>query len=352
MTHVAEELGISPMTVSNAYSHPERVSEATRERVFEAARRLGYAGPDPLGRGLRRGRAGALGVIYDNLLSYAFEDEAAVSFLRGLSAVAEGEGLGLTLVPGSPKGERDASAIGGVLVDGFVAYSVAGGDPVLGAALGRGLPAVIVDQPEVEGAPFVGIDDEAAARRAAEHLLDLGHEAFGVVSFALSPDGRAGVADQSRQESAAYPVSRARLRGYAAALLAAGLSWGRVPVHECLTSSKALGWEAARALLSGEPRPTAVLATSDALALGVLEAARELGLRVPRDLSVVGFDDVPEAAVSTPPLTTIRQDHVKKGAMAGRLLVARLRGGETEGRNLLPIQLMVRDSTDRPPETT
>lgn len=350
MKSVAKELGVSPMTVSNAYGRPERVSEAMRERVFEAAHRLGYAGPDPLGRGLRSGRAGALGVVYDNLLSYAFEDGAAVSFLRGLSAVAEGESLGLTLVPGSPKGKRDASAIGGTLVDGFVAYSVAGGDPVLGAALGRGLPTVIVDQPEAAGVPFVGIDDGAAARKAAEHLLGLGHRKFGVVSFALSPDGYAGLADRSRQEDAAYPVSRSRLRGYSAALRSAGLPWEEVPVHECPTSSKALGREAASALLSGEPRPTAVLATSDALALGVFEATRELGLRVPRDLSVVGFDGVPEAAVSTPPLTTVHQDHAAKGALAGRLLVARLHGDDTEDRNLLPTRLLVRGSTDRPPE--
>src|SRR5215216_6564974 len=142
MTRIAEELGVSAMTISNAYNHPERLSPALRERVFETARRLGYAGPDPLGRGLRHGRAGALGVIYDSLLSYAFEDQAAVSFLSGVSAAAEEEGLGLTLIPGSPKGERDASVIGGMLVDGFVVYSVAEGDPVLGAALERGLPVV------------------------------------------------------------------------------------------------------------------------------------------------------------------------------------------------------------------
>ncbi len=352
MTRVAEELGVSPMTVSNAYNHPERLSAALRERVFETARRLGYAGPDPLGRGLRRGRAGALGVIYDNLLSYAFEDAAAVSFLRGLSAAAEEEGLGLTLVPGSPKGERDASAISGVLVDGFVAYSIAEGDPVLGAALEWGLPVVIVDQSEVEGVPFVGIDDEAAARRLAEHLLSLGHERFGVVSFSLSPDGYAGIADRNRQKAAAYPVSMSRLRGYAAALEAAELSWEEVPVYECLTSSKALGREAAYALLSREPRPTAVLATSDALALGVVEAARELGLRAPGDLSVVGFDDVPEAATSTPPLTTVHQDHAEKGRLAGRLLVAQFREEETQERNLLPARLVVRGSTGPLPETS
>ena len=273
MTRVAEELGVSAMTVSNAYNRPERLSAALRERIFETARRLGYPGPNPLGQSLRRGRVGALGVIYDNLLSYAFEDQAAVSFLRGVSAAAEEEGLGLTLVPGSPRGERDASAIGRTLVDGFVVYSVADGDPVLEAALERGLPAVTVDQPRVEGVSFVGIDDEAAARAAAEHLVELGHRRYGVVSFGLSPDWRVGIADEERQRSASYRVSRSRLEGFAAALAADGVSWSEVPVYECPSSSKALGRDAAEVVLSRVPRPTAVIA---------VRARRPLGGRLRR----------------------------------------------------------------------
>ena len=350
MTRVAEELGVSAMTVSNAYNHPERLSAALRERIFETARRLGYPGPDPLGRGLRSGRAGALGVIYDNLLSYAFEDQAAVSFLRGVSAAVEEEGLGLTLVPGSPRGERDALAIGRMLVDGFVVYSVADGDPVVEAALERGSPAVTVDQPRVEGVPFVGIDDEVAARAAAEHLVELGHRCYTVVSFGLSPDLRAGIADEERQRSASYRVSRSRLEGFAAALASGGVAWSEVPVYECPSSSKALGRDAAEVVLSLVPRPTAVLATSDELALGVIEAARERGLSVPSDLSVVGFDDVPEAAIAAPPLTTVRQNHAEKGILAGRLLVAQLRGEEASSPGLLPAQLVVRGSTARAPK--
>jgi DNA-binding LacI/PurR family transcriptional regulator len=347
MTRVAEELGVSAMTVSNAYNHPERLSAALRERIFETARRLGYPGPNPLGRGLRRGWAGALGVIYDNLLTYAFEDQAAVSFLRGVSAVAEEEGLGLTLVPASSSGERDASAIGRTLVDGFVVYSVADGDPVLEAALERGLPAVTVDQPRVEGVPYVSIDDEAAARAAAEHLVELGHRRYAVVSFGLAPDWRAGIANEERQRSSSYRVSRLRLEGYAAALAAGGVSWSEVPVYECPSSSKALGRDAAEVVLSRVPRPTAVLATSDELALGVIAAARERGLCVPGDLSVVGFDDVPEATTATPALTTVSQDHAEKGLLAGRLLAALLRGEEATGPYLLPARLIVRDSTGR-----
>jgi DNA-binding LacI/PurR family transcriptional regulator len=147
-------------------------------------------------------------------------------------------------------------------------------------------------------------------------------------------------------------VTRARLAGYEAVLEAAGIPWKEVPVYECSGSSKVLGREATDALLSWHPPLTAILALSDQLALGAIEAARARGLLVPEDLSVAGFDDVPEAATSTPSLTTVHQHHAAKGESAGRLLVAQLREEETEDTSLLPAQLVVRGSTGRPPEAS
>lgn len=352
MTRVAEELGVSSMTISNAYNRPERVSESLREQIFETAERLGYAGPDPVARSLRRQKTNLAGVLYSNPLSYAFDDAAQVLFLKGVAAATEEAGMGLVLVPGSvgsSPNER-ASAVMDAAVDGFVVYSIADDDPLIEAALRRRLPTVIADQPLLEDVPFVGIDNESAAREVARHLVDLGHEHFGVVSFSIAAADRApGIADSRRQRSATLRVTRARLAGYEAVLEAAGLPWKEVPVYECFGSSKALGREAADALLSQDPPLTAILALSDQLALGVIEAAKERGLSVPEDLSVAGFDDVPEAATSRPPLTTVHQDHTKKGALAGRLLVAQLREEETEDADLLPARLVVRGSTGRPP---
>ncbi len=345
LKEIAEELGVTPMTVSNAYNRPGQLSAALRERVFDTARRLGYGGPDPTARGLRRGHTGAVGVIYDSRLSYAFGDAAAVSFLRGVSEATERERLGLLLVPGSSARERDGAVVGAAMVDGFVVYSVAEDDPLVRAALERGLPLVVVDQPRAPGVPFVGIDDEAAAGAAAEHLLGLGHRRFGVVSFGLAHDGWKGFAALDRQRASVYRVSRARLGGYAKALSTGDVPWPRVPVFECPGSSRSLGREAARALFSHPRRPTAVLATSDQLALGVVETATDEGLSVPRDLSVVGFDDVPEAATARPPLTTVAQDHVLKGRLAGRLLIARLRGEPAPSPGAVASRLVVRGST-------
>ncbi len=348
LKEVAAELGVAPSTVSNAYNRPDQLSAALRERVFEAAGRLGYPGPDPLARGLRRRRAGAVGVLYDNRLSYAFADPAEVLFLQGVSMVTEEEGLGLLLLSGAPGEERHPEVIAGAVVDGFVLYSMAEGDLLVEAALGRHLPTVLVDQPQLGGLPVVSIDDEAAARSAAQHLVDLGHRRFGVVSFALTPGVRDGIADPARQEAATYRVSRSRLRGYAVAIAEAGLPWAGVPVYECAENVPEKGRTATEALLSRDPRPTAILTFSDQLALGAIEAARHLGLSVPKDLSIVGFDDVPEAARATPPLTTVHQPHVDKGLVAGRNLLAQLRGEEPSSLELLPTRLVVRGSTGRP----
>lgn len=346
LKEIAAELGVAPSTVSNAYNRPDQLSEALRERVLETARRLGYPGPDPLARGLRRGRTGVLGVLYADRLSYAFADPAAVMFLEGVSAAAEEAGLGLLLVPSPPRGARDPKSVGEAVVDGFVIYCMPEDDPLVTAALDRRLPVVFVDQPRQGSVPSVGIDDEGAARVSAEYLLSLGHWRFGVVSFELSGDPAGGLVDASRQESATFWPSRSRLRGYTTALDGAGLSPSELPVYECLENTREEGRKAAEALLT-TGRPTALLAMSDQLAIGAIEAARRMGLTVPGDVSVIGFDDVPPARLAKPPLTTVRQPHVEKGRRAGRLLVEQLEGEGSAGTEILPTRLVVRGSTAR-----
>jgi DNA-binding LacI/PurR family transcriptional regulator len=319
MKTIADDLGISPMTVSNAFNRPGQLSHDLRERILQRAAELGYAGPDALARGLRRGHAGVIGVVSDTPLSYAFDDAAASAVLGGICSVVESHGLGLLLVP--PRGAGP--------VDGLIVYSVADDEPRL--TLSADAPMVIIDQPVGTSFPTVGIDDAAAAREAAGHLLALGHRRFGVVAFGLRPDGPRGLATAERLRHANYGVSRARLTGYEAALSAAGVAWDGVPVYECEGSTRAGAREAAGILRAHGV--TAVLAMSDVLALGVLDAAPEL--------SVVGFDDIPDAAAAG--LTTVRQDHRAKGRRAAELLLS----GDKDGV-LLPYELIARRSARAP----
>ena len=347
---VAAEAGVSPATVSNAYNRPDQLSPEVRQRILAVAKNLGYTGPDPVARGLRRRRTGVMGVLYPDRLSYAFADPVSVMFLEGVSEAAEEARLGLLLVPGTPRGAIGPAAVDEAAVDGFVVYCLAEDDPLVDAALGRRLPVALVEQPSREGVPSVATDDVVGARAAAEHLLGLGHERLGVVSLELTPDVRSGLADLARQRGATYRPSRLRLQGYAAAVEAAGIAWEGVPVYEVAESTPEQGRIAAEALLAHDPRPTAILVQSDQAALGVLEAARMLGLSVPGDLSVVGFDDIPAASHTEPPLTTVFQSHVEKGLTAGRMLVAQLREEELPGAKLLPTRLVVRGSTAGPPK--
>jgi DNA-binding LacI/PurR family transcriptional regulator len=348
---IGQELGVSAKTVSNAFTRPDQLSAELRERVLATAERLGYPGPDPLAAGLRRGRVGALGVAYANPLSYAFDDPVSVALLGGITSVAERAETGLLLIPGSAAADRAAAAVQAAVVDGLIANSLAEDDPVLHAALGRGLPLVILDQPDAHHVrdrqghrpPWIGIDDSAAATAAVDHLLELGHRRFGVVSFAMQRTTERGLVDVPAQEATRYAVTRRRLGAYRDAATRAGIDWSTVPVAAGNDSTVEEGAAAAAMVLAREPRPTALLCLSDRLAEGALRTAAALGLDVPGALSVMGFDDAEPAARLG--LSTISQPHRHKGELAATALLDLLAGRRAEPTRMLTTRLVVRAST-------
>lgn len=349
---VAQALGVSVATVSNAYNRPDQLSPDLRERVFEQAAALGYTGPDPLARSLRRGRTQVIGVLYDAPLSYAFADPAASLFLGGVAHALQDAGLSLLLLSGRSEAAPAGDAARSASVDGFISYATAHGSPLLDAALTRNLPTVLVDhavRPDAAASgvprlahPVIGIDDADGATQAAEHLLALGHESIGVLALPLRADGVAGMITLERERRATNTHILARLQGYRAALQ--GTAAADLPVYEVADNTPEGGQTAAHALLAARPDTTALLCMSDVLAQGALAAAASLGLRVPEDLSLTGFDDIPSSAALN--LTTVRQPTAQKGEQAGRALLALL-AGETPPNVLLPTTLVVRGSTGR-----
>ncbi|MGH3908612.1 MAG: LacI family DNA-binding transcriptional regulator [Pseudonocardiaceae bacterium] len=320
---LATELGVSRTTVSNAYNRPDQLSPELRERVLETARRLGYPGPDPVARSLRTRQAGAVGLLLTEALSAAFRDPAAIRFLEGLATVCEDAGQGLLLIPPSPEAdERETAAtVHRAGVDGFVVYSVLDDDPNLAAVLQRPLPTVVCDQPRLEGVDQVGIDDRAAMGRLGRYLIGLGHHRIGVMCMRLGRDHHDGLVDVQRQRAARFHVQRDRLAGLADAFGEVVVDWDVVPVVERFDHTMASGASAASELLDRDCGLTAIVCTSDVLALGALTEIRRRGLRVPEDLSVTGFDGVPEAERAG--LTTVSTPVLEKGRMAGRLLLNR-----------------------------
>jgi DNA-binding LacI/PurR family transcriptional regulator len=343
---IADRLGVSRMTVSNAFSRPDQLSSELRRRILLAAEELGYVGPDPAARALARGTTGAVGVLLTDSLQFAFTDEVATGFLGAVVEELAPTGLALTLL--TADGGGDVVPARDVAIDGALVYSCRVESPSRDWLLRRQLPLVFVDQDPVPGIPSVNVDDRAGARAAAQHLLDLGHRRVGIVNLAI--DGPRGVISDPLAASLGHP-QRQRVLGWLDALKAAGVTPTTVQIeHDSENDAN----EVAGLLLATEDPPTAVLCFSDVLALGVMLAAEDRGLSVPDDLSVVGFDDSPVARRVRPSLTTVRQDVAAKGRLAAAALTTAIdharTGSKTRARHhVLPTELVVRQSTSPPP---
>jgi DNA-binding LacI/PurR family transcriptional regulator len=343
---LATTLGVSPATVSNAFNRPDQLSAKLREKILAAAAAAGYGGPDPTARALSRGTRGAIGLVFTERLAYAFSDPAAVLFLEGLARACEDAATGLLLIPVRAGNGGDHHNVQRAAVDGLALYSLPDGDPTLAAAFARDVPIVTIDQPQITGTPFIGVDDRAGGTAALAHLLELGHRRITVIAYRLTPTRRSGAISRTKQLHASYRTTRARLRGYHDALTQFGLGWETLAFYESDSNDPDGGARAAHQILTGDQCPTAIITDSDQLALGVLKAAANLRLRVPRDLSVVGSDDIPTAAMVTPALTTIRSPLIEKGEEAGKALLDV--DSARQIRTIFPFRLIERASTTTP----
>lgn len=347
---IADHLGVSRTTVSNAYNRPDQLGDELRLRILDAADRLGYRGPDAAGRLLRTGRMGAIGLLFTEDLRFVFTDPDTTRFIQGVAETSALAGTGLTMLPVPPGVDLGETAVPSAVVDGYLVFSVADGHPALDWILRRDSPVVVVDEPDLGSATsFVGIDDRAGAAMAARHLLDLGHRRIGVLLGRLSAGGGPGPVSREQVHASPVRIARERMAGYEEAFAGAGHDAASLVAWAAGAMEPDAGRRATREMLATRPDLTAVLCFNDQLAIGATQAGEREGRRIPDDLSIVGFDDVPRAASWDPPLTTIRQPLVDKGRAAADLLLRQIADGG-RGRIQLPIELVVRGST-APPAT-
>jgi DNA-binding LacI/PurR family transcriptional regulator len=328
LASLADELKVSRTTVSNAFNRPDQLSAELRERVLTTAKRLGYAGPDPVARSLRTRKAGAVGLVIAEPLTYFFSDPAARDFVAGVAQSCEEMGQGLLLVAVDPSrslGDGTAAVLGAG-VDGFVVYSVREDDPNLQVVLQRRVPVVVVDQPKsLAGVSRVGIDDRAAMRQLADYVLGLGHREIGLLTMRLGPDRRQDLVDADQLKSLTFDVQRERIFGVWEAMTAAGIDPDSLTVVESYEHVPTSGGTAAKVALEANPRITALMCTADILALSAMDYLRAHGIYVPGQMSVSGFDGIPEAISRG--LTTVAQPSLQKGRRAGELLLKPPRSG-------------------------
>ena len=339
---VASALNVAVSTVSNAYNRPDQLSAALRQRVFDTADRLGYPGPNPVARGLRKGSSGLIAVLLGQPLAAAFADPVTAATLEGITdALSESGRHGLVLVPDGPAGGLPAA-------DGAIALCPDRDDPLLGQVTRHGQPIVIVDHPQQGFQAGIQVDDEMAARGAIGHLTGLGHKRIAIVVPGLFGGDLPGFVKTGQRASTTISRSGARLRGYQAGAEAAGLKWSDIPVYAAGANTSQAGQAAAEVILTETPKITAILCATDGLAVGALTAARARGLRVPESLSVVGFDDTPAARSANPPLTSVRQPHAAKGRAAAMALLAQLHDEPAPAVGRMAPKLVVRGSSAAP----
>jgi LacI family transcriptional regulator len=327
---IADLAGVSIATVSRVVNGHSDVSEETRELVSAIVREHGYAA-NRSARGLSAGRTGFVGVLVPLVYPVYFS-----AILSGAAEALYDHELRLVLSPTHHEHEREVTLLDRLMhgmTDGALIVLPEESTDELAALMDSGYSFVVVDplMPVDARIPSVSATHASGANQAMQHLLDLGHRRIGMIT---GPRGWVATED--------------RRRGYLAALASAGI----VPDPALERSSNfeiAGGVEAAVDLLQLPDAPTAIFAFNDNLAIGVLQAARALGLRVPGDLSVVGFDDVEHATIVTPTLTTVRQPLAEMGRTAVSLLMRILAGQRVETLRIeLGTRLVVRESTGPP----
>ncbi len=324
---VAALAGVSIATVSRVLNGRPDVADGTRETVLQVVREHGFS-TNRSARGLSAGRTGLIGMTLPIVHASYF-----AFILSGASEALYEQDMRIVLCPTLHQHEREVTLLDRLMhgtTDGALLLLPSESSRELERLHAKEYPFVVVDPrgPLDDGIPSVSAAHSAGARAATEHLLDLGHRRIGAIT---GPSG--------------WMASDERLSGYRAALVAAGVAPDPALEVEADFQTEG-GVRAAAALLDRPDRPTAIFAFNDDLAIGVLYAARARGLRVPEDLSLVGFDDSERAAILSPALTTVRQPLAELGRMAVSLLIRLLDGQRLEALRIeLATRLVVRDST-------
>lgn len=336
---VAQAAGVSATAVSFAFNNPTRISEEVRKKIRETADALGYR-PDAIARMLAQGRTRSLGVLLPQSISLTMENPFYSQFLIGLGQVCDREGVTPMLIP--PLRNSMLEAIPYAAVDGFIVCGLETDRGEVAELQRRGIPYVLVDSESPPDVPSVDITDSLGAKDVTSHLLELGHRNITILTFESGPE----------RETHGYRGTLARrLEGVDEALKEIGLTRASADIEIIeLPLAQSAGFETTTKVLQNANPPTAIIAFSDILAIGALDAALQAGLDVPRDISIAGFDDLPQSRWMRPKLTTVRQPVVAKGRVAGDFLVAAIRGEEQPAKEILHTALVVRETTGPVPD--
>jgi LacI family transcriptional regulator len=328
LEEIARLSGVSRSTVSRIINNDPHVDPKTAEKVQVVIHKLNYR-PNAAARSLKVGRTHILGLVIPTGVSSVFSDPYFPTLIRGISAACQEKNYSVMLWLAEPEYERATinQVLGNGLIDGVIVSSMPMDDALIQALINSGLPFVLVGEvpahPEVN---FVDVENQRGAYEAVSHFLRLGYRRIATITGPLNTI-----------------VGRDRKEGYLSALRSRN-----VPVDPAMIAegnfSEEDGYILTKRLLTHNLQ--AIFAASDAMAMGALRALRESGLRVPQDVAVIGFDDLPHAARTDPPLTTVRQPIMRTGSTAAQLLIDLVEHPDQSQPNhiILPVDLVLRET--------
>jgi DNA-binding LacI/PurR family transcriptional regulator len=337
---VAEILGVSTATISNAFNRPDQLSKELRLKILEECARIGYHGPNPAARSLRTGSTGVVGIMLAEKLTYNFSDPCAIEFLEGVSQVLDDARVNMLLMPGREEFYKEKSLES--IPERYIIYGPPKDMGLLDRIEGQQKPIVTVDF-SLPNHLALNIDNYGGAKAAAKHIFNTTDGNVAVIGLRLSNKVTSIRLEPSDLLDPLLSVSRQRLDAY----LDAGIDAGRpIPFKRIWDTSKS-SWNegvfAARSALSENPRPTSLLCMSDKLALAALSVAREMNISVPDQLSIVGFDDTPAASINHPEVSTVYQPSLEKGRLAAMMVL----NPDRYQSRVLPTSLRIRETTKK-----
>ncbi|MER2492092.1 LacI family DNA-binding transcriptional regulator [Catenovulum sediminis] len=335
---VAEILNCSTATISNAFNRPDQLSAALREKILTECKRIGYHGPNLTARSLRKGESGVIAVLLTDSLAYHFTDPVANQLLQGISEVLEKNNKQLLMLSSATNAQQTSGIE--ALPDGFIVYGSQDHNPLFERVVQQGKPIITIDF-DIDEYPSVNIDNQQAAFDIANHVLEKKPESPAILGLRLIHSDRVCRITDDELFDENESISRRRLDGYLKAAEQHNYQIKSNRIWHVPKNTYELAKQAAHEALTSHPLPDCLICMSDNIASAALNIAREMNIRVPEQLKIVGFDDIPEASRLSPPLTTICQKSREKGKTAALKLIQ----GKLQDKTILPSQLVIRSSS-------
>lgn len=319
---IAAELGVSNATVSNAFNRPDQLSKKKRTEILEACARLGYFGPNKAAQSLRKGKFNIVALVLPDSVEYMVSDPVASDFMKGVSSVLENNSTNILLFSGNAQTINDVVDF----VDGFICYGQPRNKSLIEQLKLTRKKVVTVDF-DIERNASVNIDNRAAAKEIADLAISSPENKVAILGLRLVDSEYTCRVYEQPEIDINSSIAHKRLQGYMDALAENQVQLSNDRVWSIPESNSHFADIVATEALTSNPRPNVLLCMSDLIALAAIAQANKLGINVPQDIKIVGFDGINEASRSNPPLTTVHQNSVQKGKLAAEMYLSDSRHG-------------------------